>query len=89
MDPQGGLKALTNATTIDEITFLRELREIRLRDYAVDNGEFAASVRCVATSIRDRTGGVIAVVSISGPDTRMPMPLIDSSMAMQEGALRR
>jgi IclR family KDG regulon transcriptional repressor len=78
-----GLKALTPTTITDEDTFLGELREIRSRDYAVDNGEFEASVRCVAAPIRDRTGGVIAAVSISGPGTRMPTPLVGSSMAMQ------
>jgi len=79
----GGLESLTHATITDEDTFLRELNEIRSRGYAVDNGEFEASVRCVAAPIRDRTGGVIAAVSISGPDTRMPVPLVGSSMATQ------
>lgn len=78
-----GLRPVTDATIIDEEAFLRELREIRSRGYAVDNGEFEVTVRCVAAPIRDRTGTVIAAVSISGPDTRMPVPLIGSSMAMQ------
>jgi DNA-binding IclR family transcriptional regulator len=78
-----GLKALTHATITDESALLRELREIRSRGYAVDNGEFEVSVRCVAAPIQDRTGDVIAAVSISGPDSRMPVPLIGSSMAMQ------
>ena len=78
-----GLKSVTETTIIDKDAFLQELREIRSRGYAVDNGEFEASVRCVAAPVRDRTGRVIAAVSISGPDTRMPVPLIGSSMAMQ------
>jgi IclR family KDG regulon transcriptional repressor len=78
-----GLKPLTDATIIEEDAFLQELREIRSRGYAVDNGEFEVGVRCVAAPIRDRTGTVIAAVSISGPDTRMPVPLIGSSMARQ------
>lgn len=78
-----GLKALTKATITDEATFLRELCEVRSRGYAVDNGEFEASVRCVAAPVRDRNGDVIAAVSISGPDSRMPVPLIGSSLAMQ------
>ena len=78
-----GLKPVTATTITDEDAFLQELREIRSRGYAVDNGEFEASVRCVAAPIRDRTGRVIAAVSISGPDSRMPVPLIGSSMAMQ------
>jgi DNA-binding IclR family transcriptional regulator len=78
-----GLEALTEATITDEDTFLQELCEIRSRGYAVDNGEFETSVRCVAAPIRDRTGGVIAAVSVSGPATRMPVPLIGSAMAKQ------
>ena len=78
-----GLKPVTDATITDQDAFLQELREIRSRGYAVDNGEFEVSVRCVAAPIRDRTGKVIAAVSISSPDTRMPMPLVGSSMAVQ------
>jgi DNA-binding IclR family transcriptional regulator len=78
-----GLKPVTDATITDKDAFLQELREIRSRGYAVDNGEFEVSVRCVAAPIRDRMGTVIAAVSISGPDTRMPNPLISSSMVMQ------
>jgi IclR family KDG regulon transcriptional repressor len=78
-----GLKTFTDATIIEEDAFLQELREVRSRGYAVDNGEFEVSVRCVAAPIRDRTGTVIAAVSISGPDIRTPNPLIGSSMAMQ------
>lgn len=79
----GGLKALTDATITDVDTFLRSLREIRSQYYSVDNGEFEDSVRCVAAPIRDRSGSVIAAISISGPHTRMPAPLIGSSMATQ------
>ncbi len=78
-----GLKPVTETTVTDEDAFLQELREIRLRGYAVDNAEFEASVRCVAAPIRDRTGRVVAAVSISSPDTRMPVPLIGGSMATQ------
>lgn len=78
-----GLKPITEVTITDEDAFLQELREIRDRGYAVDNGEFEASVRCVAAPIRDRTGTVIAAVSISGPDNRMPARLISNSMGRQ------
>jgi len=78
-----GLKALTRATITDEAALLQELRETRARGYAVDNGEFETSVWCVAAPIRDRAGEVIAAVSISGPDTRMPAPLIGSPLASQ------
>ena len=77
------LEPVTDATITEENALLQELREIRSLGYAVDKGEFEASVRCVAAPIRDRTGRVIAAISISSPDTRMPNPLIGSSMAMQ------
>lgn len=78
-----GLKPITQATITDEEAFFRELEQVRSQGYAVDNGEFEASVRCVAAPIRDRTGKVIAAVSISAPSTRMPASLHNSSMAEQ------
>lgn len=77
------LKAHTDATITDKAAFLQELREIRSRGYAIDKGEYEASVRCIAAPIRDRTGKVIAAISISAPDTRMPLQLLDSPMAAQ------
>jgi DNA-binding IclR family transcriptional regulator len=78
-----GLEPATDATITDKDAFLQELREIRSRGYAVDEREFETSVRCVAAPIQDRTGSVVAAVSVSGPDIRMPVPLIGSSEAMQ------
>ena len=78
-----GLKPVTDATITDKDAFLQELRAIRSRGYAVDNGEFEVGVRCVAAPIRDRMGTVIAAVSVSGPDNRMPNPLPGSPMAIQ------
>lgn len=78
-----GLKAYTDATITDEAAFVRELRKIRSRDYAVDRGEYEASVRCVAAPIRDRTGLTIAAVSISAPDTRMPLQRLENPVAIE------
>jgi IclR family KDG regulon transcriptional repressor len=76
-----GLKLYTQATITDEAAFLEELRRIRTRGYAVDQGEYEANVRCVAAPIRDRSGEVIAAVSVSAPDSRMPSQLLHSPMA--------
>jgi DNA-binding IclR family transcriptional regulator len=78
-----GLKAYTEATITDRAAFVRELRMIRSRGYAVDMGEYEASVRCVAAPIRDRSAEVIAAVSISAPESRMPLQLLDGPMAAQ------
>ncbi len=78
-----GLEPVTDATITGGDAFLHELREIRSRGYAVDKGEFEIGVRCVAAPVRDRTGSVIAAISVSGPDLRMSVPLIGSAEAMQ------
>lgn len=59
----------TTITTLPEL--VRELEAIRLRGYALDNGETGEPVRCVAAPVRDYTGQVIAAISISGPQERM------------------
>ncbi len=59
----------TTITTLPEL--VRELEAIRLRGYALDNGETGEPVRCVAAPVRDYTGQVIAAISISGPKERM------------------
>lgn len=41
--------------------------KVREEGYAVDNMEYEEGVRCIAGSIRDYTGKVIASMSISGP----------------------
>jgi IclR family KDG regulon transcriptional repressor len=78
-----GLKAYTDATITEEKSFLRELSEIRCRGYAIDNVEHEVGVRCIAAPILDKSGEVIAALSIAGPDARMPVPFIGSPMAMQ------
>lgn len=48
------------------------LAEIRERGYAVDRGERRLTMRCVAAPIRDRSGRVVAAISVSGPQDRVP-----------------
>jgi DNA-binding IclR family transcriptional regulator len=54
---------------------LAELRLVRERGYAMDNGEYTAGVRCVAMPILDRSAAVCAAMSISVPEVRMSEPL--------------
>jgi len=44
----------------------RALDEIAARGYAVDDGERRPGIKCVAAPVRDRTGTVVAAVSVSG-----------------------
>lgn len=48
-----------------------DLREIRSRGFAVDNGEGDPERRCIAAPIRDESDRTIAAVSVTGPASRM------------------
>lgn len=49
----------------------RELADIRARGYSLDLGERSPGTRCVAAPVRDRSGYVVAAVSVSGPQARL------------------
>lgn len=62
------------AMTPDSLTDPGELRgalaEIRRRGVAVERRESSPDLSCVAAPVRDRTGRVVAALSISVPTTR-------------------
>lgn len=66
-----GMPASTPATLVTEQLFFEELDRIRLRGYAIDDGEQELGVRCLAVVV----AGWLApmAVSISGPSTRVPI----------------
>jgi DNA-binding IclR family transcriptional regulator len=66
-----GLRRYTSSTIVRAIHLDRELKRIRNDGYAIDNEEYEVGVRCVASPLRDRGGGVIGAISVSGPSTRM------------------
>ncbi|NPV51967.1 MAG: IclR family transcriptional regulator [Firmicutes bacterium] len=61
----------TANTIIDKEVLTKELDDIRSRGYAVDNMEHEVGVRCIAAPIWDRTGKVVASLSVSGPSIRI------------------
>lgn len=66
-----GLSRYTQKTLTRLAAFQRELKEVRQRGYAVDDEEFEEGLRCVGAPVRDRTGGVVAALSITGPAFRL------------------
>jgi DNA-binding IclR family transcriptional regulator len=57
--------------TIGEVPdLLAEIAEIRRRGYASDDQEYVIGCRCVAVSIRDHGGDVVAAMSVSAPTPR-------------------
>ncbi|MCK4244896.1 MAG: IclR family transcriptional regulator [Candidatus Omnitrophica bacterium] len=65
------LTRYTKNTITSPALLKKELRKIKKQDYSLDNVEYEENVRCIATSIRDFSGKVIAALSISGPTMRI------------------
>jgi DNA-binding IclR family transcriptional regulator len=55
----------TQNTIIDKESLKKEIKDVYANGYAVDNGEFINSVKCLAMPIHDRSGELVASVSIS------------------------
>jgi len=66
-----GLEKFTKNTIITKEDLEKEFKKIRKQGYSVDNAEHEEGTCCVASSIRDYSGGVIAGMSISGPAFRI------------------
>lgn len=66
------LRAYTPNTITGLEALLAELARVRAAGYAVDREERELGVRCVAAPIRDRSGQVVAALSVSAPSARLP-----------------
>jgi DNA-binding IclR family transcriptional regulator len=73
----GGLKRYTEATITDGRRLRAELKRIRERGYAVDEGEHQPGIRCIGAPIREQSGRVVAGLSVSGPARGMPKDQIE------------
>ncbi len=60
------LPAFTENTITTPARLLEELALVRRQGYAVDNMEHEYGIKCVGVPIFDRTGSVVAAISISG-----------------------
>jgi IclR family KDG regulon transcriptional repressor len=65
------LAALTPRTITDKTALQRELEQIRVRGFALDDEEAFPGIRCVAAPIRDQSGRVVAAVSATIPVQRL------------------
>jgi IclR family acetate operon transcriptional repressor len=70
-----GLPARTPHTITDPAALLEELGKIRRRGYALDDEEQEIGVRCVAVPLPGTP--TLAAISISGPQGRLPLNVID------------
>ena len=66
----------TSRTITDADAMLRELDVVAAQGYAIDDEEDVDGVFCVASVVRDHTGGCAGAISVTGlrldlPDTRL------------------
>jgi DNA-binding IclR family transcriptional regulator len=67
------LKRYTAHTITNPEVLLRELEEVRLRGYAIDEREVDEGTRCVGAPVFDSSGQVAAAMSIAGPAYRLTL----------------
>lgn len=68
---EAGLERRTPNTITDPLRLRSELERVRARQYAIDDVENEAGIRCVAAPILGADGSAIAAISISGPAGRI------------------
>jgi len=71
-----GLPASAPNTIVDGKALQRELAQVRMRNYAVDDEESEVGLRSIAAPIRNDAGQVIAAISIAGPVHRMTRKML-------------
>lgn len=67
-----GIVKLTSHTITDMKELKKELHEIRLRGYAIDDQEFNENIRCIAAPVYDYCGDVVAAICASGTCSQLP-----------------
>ena len=67
-----GLPRLTERTITDRAALENDLRMVRSQGFAIDDGEHAIGLRCVAAAIFGANGAPVAALSISAPAARVP-----------------
>ena len=67
----GRLRRYTPKTITSVRELAAECEQVRQRGFAVDDVEFREGVRCIAASVRDFDGHVVAAIGISAPSNRL------------------
>ena len=65
-------RTFTKKTIVEPTKLRKELKEVRVRGYSVDDEEISEGLCCVGAPVRDFSGKVIAGISVAGPKMRIP-----------------
>ena len=72
-----GLTRYTETTITDPAALMSALATVREAGFALDEGEHQPGLRCIGAPVRDRSGQVIAGISLTGPAWRLPLAEVD------------
>lgn len=72
------MQPFTDKTPTDYASLQKHVRETRARGYVFSRGIGAPGGSSIAVPVRDRAGGIVACVNISGPDSGFDFDRIDS-----------
>ncbi|MEU4724353.1 IclR family transcriptional regulator [Nonomuraea dietziae] len=75
--------AYTPKTIRDLRALTAELDEVRTRGYATEVEELAFGRACLAAPLRDRSGRVVAALSVSGPLSAVDLPNRQGELALK------
>lgn len=67
----GPLPAFTDRSITDPDIYLERLHLVRRRGYAIDDEEYLPGVRAVSAPVTDRSGQLVAVVTVVGASSRL------------------
>ena len=71
IDVVGSMRPRTEKTLVTREALLADLRQVRMRGYAVDDEEVEEGLRCVGAPVWNYTGEVVAAISVAGPAFRI------------------
>ncbi len=81
------LKSFTARTITDPVSLKQELQKVRREQVARDRNEYLLNDNCNAVPIRDRTGRIVAAISLSAFENYLSVDEVESTIpALQETA---
>lgn len=82
------LKPRTPQTVIDADELLTTIRQVRVNGYGISDEELEPGLRAIAVPVRDKTGHLVAAMSVSTAATRMDTDVMLSTLlpALRRGA---
>ncbi|SHJ09018.1 IclR family transcriptional regulator [Pseudozobellia thermophila] len=66
------LEKFTENTIVSKKDYIKSLKEVKAKGYAIDHSEDIQGINCVGAPIFDESGSPVAAIWITGPDGRLP-----------------